>query len=341
MDLPGFEGINQTGSNPPTAQYGGDRETQHDLLKGPILCNPKAKNAPQFCPGGVPCPQCGQIACPCPPAPGPPPPPPPPPSHVKPTCGTAKYVCASAPGFSFFSPFFAKGANTHTAPYSPQSSQNAVAGGDAIQMFSKEQLPIKATLANSYGVFNRLFASVPGASMPNHLFSQSATSCGLMSNVHGGWNGSTCGGNRHGFPQRTIYDSLAESNRTFKSYINLTEVTYWSGGQSTGSLSGFDGINFPDTMMDGVARYAGSSFFNYSTFFADAAAGTLPNFAMVLPNASANDHPCHDIAKGERLVKDIYEALRAGPGWGKTLFLTVYDDTGALEVIHYSQLTDG
>ena len=34
------------------------------------------------------------------------------------------------------------------------------------------------------------------------------------------------------------------------------------------------------------------------------------------------------IALGERLVKDIYEALRAGPGWGKTLFLVAYDDTG-------------
>jgi len=144
-----------------------------------------------------------------------------------------------------------------------------------------------------------------------------------MSNVNGGWNGSTCGGSAHGFPQRTIYDSLAESNKTFKQYINLTTVTNWTGGQSTGSFSGFDGINFPDTMMDGVARYARSSFFNYSTFFADAAAGTLPHFSMVMPKASYNDHPCHDIALGERLVKDIYEALRAGPGWKKTLFLTV------------------
>jgi hypothetical protein len=155
------------------------------------------------------------------------------------------------------------------------------------------------------------------------VFAQSATSCGLMTNVNGGWNGSTCGGTAHGFPQRTIYDSLAESNKTFKQYINLTTVTNWTGGQSTGSFSGFDGINFPDTMMDGVARYARSSFFNYSTFFADAAAGTLPHFSMVMPNASYNDHPCHDIALGERLVKDIYEALRAGPGWHKTLFLTV------------------
>jgi phospholipase C len=250
------------------------------------------------------------------------------PGHIKPSCGTAKYVCPGAPGFSFFSPFFAKGANAAKYPYSEQAPEHAVAGGDAVQMFSKEQLPIKAAMAKEYGVFNKLFASVPGASMPNHLFIQSGTSCGVMANVNGGWNGSTCGGTAHGFPQRTIYDSLSDVGKTFKQYINLTDVRNWTGGQSTGSFSGIDGINFPDTMMDGVSRYANSSFFNYSMFFEDAREGTLPNFSMVMPNASYNDHPCHDIALGERLVKDIYEALRAGPAWQKTLFLTVYDDTG-------------
>jgi phospholipase C len=199
---------------------------------------------------------------------------------IQATCGTAKYVCPGAPGFSFFDPFFERGTNVGKYPYAPQSLAHARAGGDAIEMFSAGQLPVKAAVAHEYGVFNQLFASVPAASMPNHLFAQSATSCGLMSNVAGGWNGSTCGGTSHGFPQRTIYDSLADANKTFKQYINLTNVHEWTGGQSTGSFSGFDGINFPDTMMDGVARYARTSFFNYSTFFGDAAEGTLPHFSM-------------------------------------------------------------
>ena len=50
------------------------------------------------------------------------------------------------------------------------------------------------------------------------------------------------------------YDSDVVLSRRIR-YINLTEVTNWTGGQSTGSFSSFDGINFPDTMMDGVARY--------------------------------------------------------------------------------------
>ena len=34
------------------------------------------------------------------------------------------------------------------------------------------------------------------------------------------------------------------------------------------------------------------------------------------------------MAKGERLLKDLYEALRAGPGWENTLFFVAYDDAG-------------
>ena len=34
------------------------------------------------------------------------------------------------------------------------------------------------------------------------------------------------------------------------------------------------------------------------------------------------------MAKGDRLLKDIYEALRAGPKWEKTMLVVVYDDTG-------------
>ena len=81
----------------------------------------------------------------------------------------------------------------------------------------------------------------------------------------------------------------------------------------------------------------------------------------MLYGAGMSDHPCNDVAKGERLLKDICElsasvqkvfstytnvpgvgilthpplvclrvdeALRAGPGWNKTLLAVVYDDAG-------------
>ena len=58
---------------------------------------------------------------------------------------------------------------------------------------------------------------------------------------------------------------------------------------------------------------------------------------MVIPRIGANatsgegpndDHPCHDVRLGEKLLKQTYEALRAGPGWNRTLLFITYDDTG-------------
>jgi hypothetical protein len=47
-----------------------------------------------------------------------------------------------------------------------------------------------------------------------------------------------------------------------------------------------------------------------------------------MPNAQACDHPCYDMAKGDRLLKDVYEGLRAGKAWEKTMLVVVYDDSG-------------
>ena len=73
-------------------------------------------------------------------------------------------------------------------------------------------------------------------------------------------------------------------------------------------------------------------------FFSDAAKGTLPALTWIAPRQGVNrslgslggpnsDHPnCCDVALGERLRKDIYEAVRAGPGWNETALLFTWDD---------------
>jgi hypothetical protein len=72
----------------------------------------------------------------------------------------------------------------------------------------------------------------------------------------------------------------------------------------------------------GVARHK-KHFKSQTDFYAEASTGKLPAFSWLMPPIEACDHPCADVAKGERFQKDVYEALRAGPGWEKTLFLIV------------------
>ena len=150
-----------------------------------------------------------------------------------------------------------------------------------------------------------------------------------------------CGGNGTYFPQPTIYDSLRLHNAaglrcgmavlevSFSLFMNSTcGLDPWPchGEEPTDPDSG-SAINSPDVAMAGVARHR-DRFKSQELFYLQASNGSLPALSWLLPPMQACDHPCHDVAKGERLLKDVYEALRAGPKWNRTLLFVAYDDAG-------------
>ena len=135
---------------------------------------------------------------------------------------------------------------------------------------------------------------------------------------------------------RQIYDNLYLHNKSFSIHCNTSQPYHCPTGLGD------------ETIVSGIARHK-DHFRSHSEFYANAANGTLPALscepamlaepwvasgsvvAMIvrtglIPPSSSTDHPCHDVSKGERLLKDIYEAVRAGPGWSKTLLLVAYDD---------------
>lgn len=44
-------------------------------------------------------------------------------------------------------------------------------------------------------------------------------------------------------------------------------------------------------------------------------------------NAS-DQHPSHDVLDGERLLKRVYESLRASPLWEESVLVVTYDEHG-------------
>eukprot|EP00438_Fugacium_kawagutii_P030508 Skav213636 [mRNA] locus=scaffold2012:98974:110623:+ [translate_table: standard] len=85
------------------------------------------------------------------------------------TCGNGSYVCEKGPSYDTFAPKFGKDGNPNFYPYSPQSDNfsafhGASENGTAVNMFGPEQIPIKASLAHHFGVFNKLFTATPTAS---------------------------------------------------------------------------------------------------------------------------------------------------------------------------------
>lgn len=249
-------------------------------------------------------------------------------TYVKAECGTAPYVCKSGMGYDAFNAKFGPLGQSHKYPYSEQSDKYSFARGahgSTMVFFNQSQLPIKHAISQHFGVFNKLYTAVPTSSTPNHHFTQSGTSCGSTNND----DYQACGGSTLLFPQFTMYDSMHLDNVSFKLYMNSTCGSQIGGApcHSVGPHTDTSPVYAPDSSLAGIIRYT-SHYASHKAFYEDAAAGNLSSFSWINAKEEACDHPCHDVAKGEQAQKDIYEALRAGPGWNKTLFLIVYDDAG-------------
>ena len=167
--------------------------------------------------------------------------------YVNVTCGTAKLVCDPGPRMQMWAQHF-NSSSTCAGQYpycgpQAQSDNFSVSGGGlkqgaSVEMFAPEQLPVKTELVEQFGLFNKYFTSTPTASTPNHLFAQSATSCGQTGNSLY----STCGGATETYPQPTIYDNMRVNNVSFKLYMNNTGAKDWPGAYLTP-------VDMPDVIL--------------------------------------------------------------------------------------------
>ncbi|HXP53604.1 MAG TPA: alkaline phosphatase family protein, partial [Streptosporangiaceae bacterium] len=96
-------------------------------------------------------------------------------------------------------------------------------------------------------------------------------------------------------------------------------------------IYGYDATPLTKETFTDISGAAASHFGLFTDFQAAAAAGTLPPFTFLEPSWAStgnSQHPNYDVALGEQLIHDVYEALRAGPGWPQTLFVLTYDEHG-------------
>lgn len=174
--------------------------------------------------------------------------------------------------------------------------------------FKPEVIPIYTELANEFAVFDRWFASVPSSTQPNRFYVHSATSHGCQSNVKKDLI--------HGFPQKTIFDSVDENGLTFGIYYqNIPATLFFKSLRKLKHLTKFHSYGLK--------------------FKRHARLGKLPNYAVIEQRyfdvslfPANDDHPSHDVAAGQRFVKEVYETLRSSPQWNEMAFLITYDEHG-------------
>lgn len=61
---------------------------------------------------------------------------------------------------------------------------------------------------------------------------------------------------------------------------------------------------------------------------ADGAAGTLPNFSIVIPTGKVSQHNKDSMTLGDNWIGSIVAAIQSGPDWPQTAIFITYDDCG-------------
>lgn len=162
----------------------------------------------------------------------------------------------------------------------------------------RSQLPLYYWFADNFAVCDNWFASVLGPTWPNRFYLHATTSKGQKANQPF----------LLGAPD-TVWDRLKDEKLAYKNY---------AAGATTWYVGGFAGKVLSQNPSAGIGE-----------FFTAAKSGKLPSFAIIDPDYQASDdHPAHNIQRGQAFVASVYKALAESPAWSKTLFIVTYDEHG-------------
>lgn len=169
-------------------------------------------------------------------------------------------------------------------------------------------LPVIHAMARSFGVCDHWFASVPGPTWTNRFFVHSGTSLGWVKMPNGMHDP-----NIHFWDQTTVYDRLSEKGISWKIYYH----------------------DFPHSLLLVHQLEHPFSYSRMEGFFQDAKcpASKFPQYSFIEPayfEPEENDqHPPTSVTKGEALLAQVYNALRANSElWSCTLLVVIYDEHG-------------
>ena len=215
--------------------------------------------------------------------------------------------------------------------------------GVIMNCFAPTSLPVINGLAKAYAVCDNWYSSVPTQTFPNRSFVHAATSSGNVYNTWGGEHFWDKGIFINNTP--TIYNLLEAANISWKIYhggpLLLCNALYGQKHLWEFLVSPENRRFFPLQSGD----YSSHPDTQANQFLADVQAGTLPAYTFIEPNMICSErygpendmHPAFAVFDtgaptnalyGDKLIYDIYTALRESDYWEKTLFIITFDEHG-------------
>jgi phospholipase C len=184
---------------------------------------------------------------------------------------------------------------------------------EILQCYDPSQLPVLNALAKEFAVCDNWHASIPGPTWPNRMFIHAASSGGLEHSptVADIVRWETVAG--FAFKNGTIFDRLTAKGLTRRLYA----------GDDFPMMAGLKGIHLSDIR-------------HYSHFATDLQGPFTDDYIFIEPSyhlqsdykGSTSQHPLDDVALGEGLIKNTYEAIRNSPLWEKSLLILTWDEHG-------------
>jgi phospholipase C len=183
--------------------------------------------------------------------------------------------------------------------YRVQKNGSMELAPNVMKCFAPARVPVLTTLTREFAVCDHWFSPVPGPTWPNRLFVHAGTSDGQV--VH----------KKKLYGMQTIYDQLWGKKLSARIYA----------GDIAQSLL------LKRLLFSGI-------FFQMPAFYAHLRKKTLATYSFIEPDYfgrnATDQHPPHDVAAGEHLIADVYEALRRSPYWEKSVLVVTYDEHGGL-----------
>jgi phospholipase C len=200
--------------------------------------------------------------------------------------------------------------------------------GVAMGYYNGADVPVYDHLAEEFAVCDRWFSSVPGATLPNRLYSLCGCAAGSRDDMA-----------PHVPPiyhQASFLRHLDAHEVPWRWYsfdpgtLRLADVRYRLGHQDQFAYFSKTGLPWK-TALDITTSSKTASFLE------DAARGTLPSVSWIDPAFTnfnplgftvCDDHAPADIKDGQDLILAVYNALAASPQWERSLLVITYDEHG-------------
>jgi phospholipase C len=168
----------------------------------------------------------------------------------------------------------------------------------SIGYYNQADLPFYSGVAQAWTSFDRFFGSIMTGTFPNRMYQHAAQTDRLENSFA-----------ISSLP--TIWDRLAAHSLAGRYYFSdVPFIALWG------------------TKYLPITRHI-------TEFFADCAAGTLPEVSFVEPRflgaaqgLSNDDHPHADIRNGQAFLNSVYEAVVSSPNWPNTVLVINYDEWG-------------